>query len=389
MIAAVLSAFATYTYFSVRFVWPAVLLGMTGSVLSQQLVTTTKTAIGLVARTLIVTLVIPLVMYSSLLIPMIKSPLYADSNRFRLNADSILKSQDWPVVSNQWREIAGNTPVDRGIFHRHWLMLQALLSNYSDNLSFDFLFMSGDPNLRHGTSHHGLFLWFWLPTLPLGLLTAWRKSWLVALGLISWWIAALLPASVPENTPHALRTLNALLPLSLLMAVGAATLWEWASSTTTKGSNILACGLKITTLTIMVMTVFEFTLYYNTSYQKAAAASWQTGFAHTMAVIEQQQAPGQVALVEHADDKFFLWKLVRLDFTNLPSPMVEQQYLFRQIGTTFFGQIKPADIQSHQGALTLTSEKKLAELTTATNQTPTIITRVADTAGDYILASWP
>src|SRR5690606_16822094 len=116
------------------------------------------------------------------------------------------------VSSNTYRELAGNTLLDRLIFHRSLLVGRELLLNYADNLSADFLFLTGDPNLRHGTGMAGLFLFSMAPLLMLG---SWRMYTLNPLALtilVSWWLAALLPASVPETTPHALRSLNAMVP---------------------------------------------------------------------------------------------------------------------------------------------------------------------------------
>jgi len=82
------------------------------------------------------------------------------------------------------------------------------------------LFFEGDPNLRHASGIGGIYL---LPTIILlagGILGFKAKQkWVIAwLGL--WWLAAIIPASIPKEVPHALRSLNSLPPVVLLMGVG-------------------------------------------------------------------------------------------------------------------------------------------------------------------------
>ncbi len=384
IVAAVFGALATYTYFSVRFVWPAVLIGVSFIILHTEILESKKVQLWAWIKKFSQVCILPLVLYVLLLIPMAKSPLYADSNRFRLNADSILKSQDWPIVSNQWREIAGNTLVDRGFFHRYWLMAQALFANYSDNLSASFLFFTGDLNLRHGTGTHGLFLWFWLPALAVGLFAAWRKSWSITLALVMWWLAALLPASVPENTPHALRTLNALIPIALIMSVGAQRIWSWLAAQ----KPIISFISRSIVVLVLIVTVGEFELYYTTTYQQKAYASWQTDFDKTMDIVRKNQQSNQTVLIEHNDDKFFLWALLGVDFKNPPT-LVENQYLFKQIGEVYFGQINPATVRNTPSALVVTTELKVAKLSETLQQSPIILAKTTDASGQYLIVNWP
>ena len=199
LLSPVLGALATYTYFSVRFVWPVVFIFTALLVLK-------KKAGKWLAPALII--------FGALLLPMMKSPLYVESNTFRYSTTSVLNAYDYPIQSNEYRELAGFSFMDRVLFHRHWLMGRELIKNYTDNLSLNYLFLTGDPNLRHGTGEHGLFLLIFLPVLLIGLYELFKKQRPELLILIVWWLIALLPASVPETTPHSLRSLNALVPMS-------------------------------------------------------------------------------------------------------------------------------------------------------------------------------
>jgi hypothetical protein len=93
-------------------------------------------------------------------------------------------------------------------------MIRELLQNYADHFNLEFLVVSGDPNLRHGT---GQIVIFWWPLPALWAVIGGQPKTSLFFGHGFWWLAVLLPATVPETTPHALRSLNALLPISILI----------------------------------------------------------------------------------------------------------------------------------------------------------------------------
>ena len=219
-LAPIFGAAATYAYFSVRFVWLVIFVAAVDITHFSNL-QNWQSKIGFFIKQKIIFILLPLLFYGLLLLPMLRSPLYNDANTFRLGTDSVL-NKDYSLQVNVDRQLAGNTRIDRVLFNQKTLMLQELLKNYAANTSPNFMFVNGDPNLRHGTTQHGLFLLIFLPFFVYGLLVLFQRSKLIFLFLILWWLVALLPASVPENVPHALRSLNALVPLSLIITFGLA-----------------------------------------------------------------------------------------------------------------------------------------------------------------------
>lgn len=284
-----LGALATYTYFSVRFVWPVVFV-------TTLLLYFRKQAWKLIP--------LGLGVFAILLIPMIKSPLYKASNTFRYSTTSVLNAYDYPVISNKYREIAGNKPWDRLFFHRHLLMLKELAANYSDHLSLKYIFLKGDPNLRHGTGEHGLFLLIFLPIFLVGLYKMAKKYPAELLLLVVWWLAALLPASVPETTPHALRSLNALVPLSLIISFGlfqiVAQKKRW---------------LNWTLGVLIMLSVLEFSMTYFLIYPAKSASSWQDSYKQMALEINQALPHVADVYIGNFDDRFYLWLLAYGDYT--------------------------------------------------------------------------
>lgn len=328
---AMIGILATYTYFSVRFVWPVLFvavqlffaLKMWGAHKPFQVV-----------RDFLVLTIMPLIVFLLLLLPMMKSELYSASNQIRYSTDSVLNNYDYPVLANQYREEAGNTTIDRLIFHRYWLLIRELAKNYSDHLDLRFLFLTGDSNLRHGTDRHGLFLISMLPIFIYGLYALFLANKRTLAILIIWWLIALLPASVPEGTPHALRSLNALIPLSIIIGIGLYKLiiylWE--------NKHILAARLVGGIFSLLIL--FNFAHFYNhyfNHYPIESAPSWQYGYNQIAQLIGEYKDATDEIWVGVADDRLFLWVFAYSGFSpqeilNIP----HDGYSFEIINNIYF-----------------------------------------------------
>jgi hypothetical protein len=205
--------------------------------------------------------------------------------------------------------LAGNTLVDRGLFHRHWLLVRDLADNLSDHLSLEYLFVSGDSNLRHGSGTHGLFYLVWLPLLFAGGISLWQQNSPAATLLLTWWLFALVPASAPTETPHAVRSSNALIPLSLLIAWGGSSLYQQFKklvkgkvSSTSYQALCLSLGLVFFTLPVM-----QYLWYDSVVYPEISQSSWQTGYRQLATYLTtSSEVP---VYVEPFDDRFYLWVL--------------------------------------------------------------------------------
>ncbi len=301
-LAALVGGLATYTYFSVRFIWPVLLIAVTLLLIidfkvKRSLLDYLKITCGF--------LVLPLIIYLVSLKPMYNSPLYEVSNQFRLSTISVLNKENWPVVSNQYKLLAGNNLLDKITYHPYVLIARELAQNYADNMSADFLFLAGDPNLRHGTGQHGLFLWIFLPSFIYGWYKFFPKYWRQGLLFLIWWVMALLPASVPETTPHALRTLNALVPLSLVIAWGSYWLitdlnnWQFLK----KFKLVLNLGL----VSLVILVVSLFADYLFKVYPTNSAASWQAGYKELAEIVAENKNQVDMIWIEPFDNVWYLW----------------------------------------------------------------------------------
>ena len=121
---------------------------------------------------------------------------------------------------NQLREADGNTLLTRLIHHRYWYYSETFLRNLLVHFDPNYLFVSGDTNLRHSTGQVGVFYLIDAVFLIWGLAAIARKPDKGTVFLLVWWVAALVPAALTRAAPHALRTLGAIPAPQLIIAYG-------------------------------------------------------------------------------------------------------------------------------------------------------------------------
>lgn len=306
LISPIVGVLATYTYFSVRYVWLGAFLLL--SILFLTGYERYKTRLNKILTSFLLMTVLPIAIFSVGLLPMFHSPLYDVSNTFRLSTDSVLQNTPDVIQSNVYREMAGNQKIDRVIFYKWWLTGKKLLANYSDNISLNFLFLNGDPNLRHGTGEFGLFSVLLLPFFLTGWYILFSRFKKVFILFLAWWLFALLPASVPNTTPHALRSLNALVPLAGVIGMGlSAVLLKTVPHLNTQ---LRKAGFSLVLLVVVTVTLFQFTHFYFTEYPKLSATAWQTGYKELAQTTYSMRLDNEPVYVVQFDDRFYLWLLL-------------------------------------------------------------------------------
>lgn len=323
-----IGALATYTYFSVRFVWPIIIIALQ-LYFSLKLAANNIKVKKLITSTLI-GLIIPLTTLFLLLMPMVKSPLYQASNQFRYSTDSILNSYDYALISNQFREKAGNQFIDRFFFHRHVLLIKELIKNYADHLDLSYIFIHGDSNLRHGTNQHGLFLVILLPIFIYGIIKLFLENKRALFVLLIWWMAALLPASVPETTPHALRSLNALVPLSIIIGYG---LTQFVHSTMIRSRKLKYRIVLASFIFLAFINLGHFLNDYFMQYPSRSAHDWQDGYKELALTIDENRNSVTNVWIEPFEGRFYLWLLAFGSYSPQEiQALPKENYSMNQIG---------------------------------------------------------
>ena len=324
IVAGVFGSLATWTYYSARFIWPILWFTM---VLPQLFSTLTnhKERSKLLLKQVLPALGAICIFFSAMYL-MVRSPLYPASEVFRLSSDSILNQAPFVAESNLSQFIEGHTFVGRIALHRYLFQAKSFADNFASNMSLDFLFFSGDHNLRHGTGMHGLFPIVFAPCLLFGLLGLFKHHRSTLFLLLIWWFVSLIPASVPYDVPHALRTLNALVPLALLIGYGMTTL--------------LLAPLKHRVILYKVFFIclfiemLAFSQYLFVIYPVTSASEWQAGYTELAQYATSNQGAVNRFWINSGDGRFFLWLLAfgtysASDIQKLPW----QDYQLTQLGT--------------------------------------------------------
>lgn len=307
--AIVLATLSTYSYYSVRFVVPVLFVAY----FLLKVVSEKKLSFKVISKKSMVLLFLPLIVYGASLYPLLHSTYYQKAQEFRLSTPSIITTDQHVIQSNIYRQQTGDIVVDRLFFHRYLLLARELLANYSDNLSLNFLFLTGDPNLRHGTGTHGIFLLPSLIFLLIGLYSLAKNQKKALFFLLIWWVVALLPASVPEETPHALRSLNGYVAVSAIIGYGAwyffqldlAKILGWASFS----------GMTIKSLLVIAYLLFlvQYLQYYFGIYPKLSKDAWFSSVQETAAVATAY-ADNKPIYAVRSGDKFFLWLIANSSY---------------------------------------------------------------------------
>ncbi|OGY46186.1 MAG: hypothetical protein A2840_02500 [Candidatus Buchananbacteria bacterium RIFCSPHIGHO2_01_FULL_47_11b] len=295
---AIVGALAVYTYFSVRFVFPVVLL-------ASFIVSAKKFESKYIFRG-----VLGLVVFFLLLVPLVRSPYYAPSNAFRLSASSILDNTQRVVYSNVLRAQDHEAWYSRIFHHRELYFLKDLITHYAAHFDLSYLFISGDVNLRHSTGKTGVMLITFAPLFFAGLYVCARKEQKIGIFLAVWYLIALLPASVPNEVPHALRSINGLSVVALLCGLGTVELYAFFNK---KHFGKIILGILVLAI---LSNIFVFLHDYTAHYPTRSADAWSYGKRQIAQFIEKEKTSRDHIIVA-VDDSIYLWVLFygNYDFT--------------------------------------------------------------------------
>jgi len=170
------------------------------------------------------------------------------------------------------------------IHHRFWQYLNIIANNYSSHFSFAYLFLNGDTNPRHSIQLVGNLYLIQFPFLILGIYYLFSKKRWELVPLLFWLILAPLPAAITSATPHALRSLPMVIPLTIFSAYGAVSLVELIKKTFPNKSIWLYSSMAIWFLILSIeVTRYLFIYYYD--YPRDSSQYWQYGYREMISYV--------------------------------------------------------------------------------------------------------
>jgi 4-amino-4-deoxy-L-arabinose transferase-like glycosyltransferase len=171
--------------------------------------------------------------------------------------------------------------------------------NYFVHLSPDFLFINGDPNLRHGTGADGVIYLWMLPFISLGIVYLILNIKLKSSVLLLLWllIFPLGGSLTNDGVPHATRTLIGGPALILISAFGV--LYLKKILIIYKNGDIIYYSLLTIVAGLLLLQTYRFSGYYFLEYPNNSSIYWNYGNDEIFSYINQNSSSIKTACLEN------------------------------------------------------------------------------------------
>lgn len=229
------------------------------------------------------------------------------------------------VDSNNLRELAGNSIWSKFFYHRYIIWSIDYLGKISKHFTIDFLAVSGDPNLRHGTGFMGLLYPTDLIFLLIGIVVCFSKIKKEYGFLLLWLLVPILVAALAQPVPHALRILPSQPAFILLITLG---IWHTLNFLLRQNffkKIVFKYGLFAVFFTAYLVQFLVFWKYYQNVYPVISSQDWQFGYqgmVEKVAGIESQMEESEPVYISRGLGRpaMYYWFFTKTD----PSEVQQQ-----------------------------------------------------------------
>lgn len=175
------------------------------------------------------------------------------------------------------------------------------LGHYLDHFSGDFLFINGDPLIRNKIPEVGQFYLIQALFLFFGLTLLIKYNSKLKYLLLIWVLTAPLASSMTYQTPHAVRALSMVVPVTLIVSFGFVGMLRLIKKRKVKiGVGII----------LLVILSFEFVRYlesYYILYPKRYPLSWEYGFSEMVQKLEKyENSADKIVITDRYDQPYIL-----------------------------------------------------------------------------------
>ena len=205
----------------------------------------------------------------------------------RFAETSALATLEPIIKSNQLIKADKNGLLSRLIHHRFWHYQGIFFDHYLDHFDLNYLFLSGDSNPRHSTQLVGNLYLLQLPLLIWGIITIFQKHRKAGWLLLIWLLLSPIPAGFTKATPHALRSLPMLIPLTIFTSYGLMDLFRRMNKS--NGNKLLT---RVFGGVLLLFVSFEFSRYlyiYHHDYPRLYSQHWQYGYQEMIEYVSNHQ----------------------------------------------------------------------------------------------------
>lgn len=287
-------ALSMYTYHSARIIAPLLLVGL--GIFYRKKIFTKKNFLHLS-----VTIFLSLL----LLVPLTKSFLGQEgTSRFSGVGIFADKGPYWRVNELRGQHANPYSLLTKLIHTQYVEYGIQFFYNYLRHFNGDYLFISGDEIQRNRVPEMGQMYLVEFPLLTLGLyflLKKRPKNW----NFVIWWLMiAPVASALTFQSPHAIRSLNMVIPLVIIVSYGVFNLIDLVKSCLPKALPLLY-------LVIAVAFGWNFSFYlhqYYVHYPKTYPAAWEYGFKDLVSyVAENQNRFDKIYMTNKYDQPYILF----------------------------------------------------------------------------------
>ena len=244
-----------------------------------------------------------------LFLPLLKhSQTAAGQQRFL--ETSLVNNQQLIEYSNAKRAAANYSWWSRLYYHRYLLTAKQVALNVFNYFDPQYLFISGDGNLRHHSGVMGQLYYLDAVFLILGLIFLFRQKKLSAVWPVLALLVCLIPEALTIDRHHSLRTLSALPFFSIIISCGFVQVWEFLKKQPKYYLVFLVLAAIVYTGQLAV-----FTNDYLRSYPQRSAKAWQDSY-QTLFTQLNELDDGQKAVYvsrEQGRPAMYLWFFSQTD----------------------------------------------------------------------------
>ncbi len=236
----------------------------------------------------------------------------------------------------------------------------SFLGHYLDHFSSQFLFIRGEDVIRNKVPETGQFYLVQAMFLILGIMYLTRSKLEHKKLLLAWLIISPTASAMTFQTPNALRSLNMVIPFSLIMGVG---LYYLITITKKKLRFLIAFIIFF----ILGFEVIHYLESYYMHYPKRYPLAWEYGFKQMVSKLSiKQPLYNNVVITDRYDQPYilllFYQKFDPVKYQPQARLSIRDKFNFgtiRSFDKYQFRQIDPKEIKNAKDTLFIGSEKEI------------------------------
>lgn len=221
----------------------------------------------------------------------------------------------------------------------------SFLGHYLDHFTPEFLFIDGDSLIRNKVPDVGQFYLIESIFLAVGIFFAIKLRIKYTVILLIWILVGPVASALTYQTPHALRSLNIVIPLTILMGFGLDKMIGAIKNLTSKIETLyIRKVLLIATISFMTIFLFFEVIHYLQSYYihypKRYPLAWEHGFKEMVQKLSQYENKYQKIIITDRYDQPYI---LTLFYKKYDPAKFQKQAILSERDKFNFGTIRSFD----------------------------------------------